>query len=188
MSDYEILGISEDSSKDDVTKAFRRLAMKLHPDRNNSPEAGKQFISIKTAYDRIISGVGKKSNKRTFDSEKAKREEAVYDIFYKSIKLQYEKNHASNLIRHILSMNSFYGKETVIYEAFITLNKENKFLRDDELIRVCNDAYETFANNKMFRRFVDKVAKLPSIIKVFGLLFITSWVVNLLYLLTHFKH
>ena len=31
---YETLGLNRDASDDDVKKAYRRLAMKLHPDRN----------------------------------------------------------------------------------------------------------------------------------------------------------
>ena len=31
---YEVLGVSKDSSDRDIKKAFRRMAMKYHPDRN----------------------------------------------------------------------------------------------------------------------------------------------------------
>ncbi|HEU4855173.1 MAG TPA: DnaJ domain-containing protein, partial [Nitrosospira sp.] len=31
---YEVLGINRDSSEDEIKKAYRRLAMKYHPDRN----------------------------------------------------------------------------------------------------------------------------------------------------------
>lgn len=53
MSDYyETLGISRDAELDDVKKAYRRLAMEHHPDRNKgSKEAEERFKSITEAYE-----------------------------------------------------------------------------------------------------------------------------------------
>ncbi len=52
-SDYEILGLNTSASDDDVKKAYRKLAMKHHPDKGGDPE---EFKKIQTAYDRIIKG------------------------------------------------------------------------------------------------------------------------------------
>ncbi len=53
MSDfYEVLSVARDSSDDDIKKAYRKLAMQYHPDRNNgSKEAEERFKSITEAYD-----------------------------------------------------------------------------------------------------------------------------------------
>ena len=49
---YEVLGLSKSASEDELKKAFRRLAMKLHPDRNpDDPEAQEKFKEDKEAYD-----------------------------------------------------------------------------------------------------------------------------------------
>jgi len=49
---YEILGVSRESSADEVKKAYRRLAMKYHPDRNkDDAEAEMKFKEAKEAYD-----------------------------------------------------------------------------------------------------------------------------------------
>ena len=49
---YEILGLNRDASDDDVKKAYRRLAMKLHPDRNpDSVEAEEKFKEASEAYE-----------------------------------------------------------------------------------------------------------------------------------------
>lgn len=47
---YEVLGISKDASEQDVKKAFRRLAMQYHPDRNKAPDAEEKFKEINEAY------------------------------------------------------------------------------------------------------------------------------------------
>ena len=52
MSDhYEVLGVSRDASADDIKKAYRRLARKLHPDVNSGPDAAERFKEVSQAYD-----------------------------------------------------------------------------------------------------------------------------------------
>jgi DnaJ-class molecular chaperone len=47
---YEVLGVSKDSSKDQIKKAYRQLALQWHPDVNHSPDAHERFIEINQAY------------------------------------------------------------------------------------------------------------------------------------------
>ncbi|TXH73623.1 MAG: molecular chaperone DnaJ [Thiothrix sp.] len=49
---YEVLGVQKNASEDDLKKAFRRLAMKYHPDRNpDDAEAEAKFKEAKEAYE-----------------------------------------------------------------------------------------------------------------------------------------
>jgi molecular chaperone DnaJ len=48
---YETLGVGKDASQDEVKRAFRRLAMEYHPDRNSEPGAEAKFKEINEAYE-----------------------------------------------------------------------------------------------------------------------------------------
>ena len=51
---YKILGVSENASKDDIKKAYRKLSLQHHPDRNNnSEESKKMFQKISQAYETL---------------------------------------------------------------------------------------------------------------------------------------
>lgn len=48
---YEILGIGEDASKDEIKKAYRKLARKYHPDVSKEENAEEKFKEAKEAYE-----------------------------------------------------------------------------------------------------------------------------------------
>lgn len=51
MKDYHgILGVSKYADEKEIRKAYRRLALLFHPDRNKSREAGERFREINEAY------------------------------------------------------------------------------------------------------------------------------------------
>ena len=58
---YEVLGVNRDADEKAIKKAFRRLAMKHHPDRNpNNPRAEELFREAKEAYE-ILSDANKRA-------------------------------------------------------------------------------------------------------------------------------
>jgi len=57
---YKILGIARTATEDEIKKAYRKLALKFHPDKNKAPGAEEQFKLVAEAYE-ILSD----KNKRT---------------------------------------------------------------------------------------------------------------------------
>ncbi|MEO0420973.1 MAG: molecular chaperone DnaJ [Pseudomonadota bacterium] len=58
---YQTLGVSRTATADEIRKAFKRLAMKHHPDRNpDDPEAENRFKEVKQAYD-VLSDAEKRA-------------------------------------------------------------------------------------------------------------------------------
>jgi curved DNA-binding protein len=57
---YQILGVSKNSTPDELKKAYRKLARKYHPDTNKDKDAESKFKDISEAYD-VLSDPDKKS-------------------------------------------------------------------------------------------------------------------------------
>ncbi len=57
---YNILGVSRSASESEIKKAYKKLALKFHPDKNKSPGAEDKFKQVAEAYD-VLSDPEKKS-------------------------------------------------------------------------------------------------------------------------------
>lgn len=53
---YEVLGVARDAGERDIKRAYRKLAMDYHPDRNESPEAEERFKEASEAYEVLSDG------------------------------------------------------------------------------------------------------------------------------------
>lgn len=72
---YEILGVSKDATDSDVKKAYKKLALQLHPDKNKAPGAAEAFKAIGNAV-AILTDVEKRKQYDMYGPEEERLQSA----------------------------------------------------------------------------------------------------------------
>jgi curved DNA-binding protein len=81
MEYYEILGLSKGASAQEIKKAYRKLALKYHPDKNEGDKAAEEkFKEISEAY-AVLSDAEKKQQYDTYGSTDFRQRYSQEDIF-----------------------------------------------------------------------------------------------------------
>lgn len=81
MEYYEILGVAKSATADEIKKAYRKLALKYHPDRNKDDKAAEEkFKEINEAY-AVLSDPVKKQQYDTYGSTSFHQRYSREDIF-----------------------------------------------------------------------------------------------------------
>jgi len=116
---YHILEVPFGSDSIDIKKAYRRLALKFHPDKNNTPNAVIKFIEITEAYEVL----GNKKNKLYYDE--------IYQEFFIINKNNHIKTTSFKTFEQKQKKWSEYGKQKAKEYSSIPFNKFIKQINKD---------------------------------------------------------
>ncbi|CAH0702556.1 unnamed protein product [Spodoptera exigua] len=76
---YNVLGVSKEASTGEIKKAYKRLAVKYHPDKNPTEEAHKMFVKITEAYEALKDPEKRSGNQYSFSQKQAFYSQEEYD-------------------------------------------------------------------------------------------------------------
>jgi molecular chaperone DnaJ len=115
---YHILGVSNDASTREITSAYRKLALRYHPDRNKSPQANEIMLKINTAYGIL--------------SDPYKRQQYDYSIgISKAVLRQNSRNKSSYANPHQRLFPMFFRiARILVYNSLKTIKSIIKFVID----------------------------------------------------------
>ena len=122
---YDILGVNPSSSQEEINKAYKRLSMKYHPDRNPSKNANEVMAQINLAYETL-----KDPNKRS-----------TYDRYYREFQRDqsewnagYQFNYSSNFFYQYETSDNFEERELKeVWNALKVLEWHSPFVSFEDL-------------------------------------------------------
>lgn len=103
MNFYEILEVDKSATKQDIKKAYHKLAVLYHPDKNKDPETINKFRDINTAYS-IISDDGKR---REYDYMTGDKKMELYDLintYFSELRPEYN-NMYETFLKYVYNEN-----------------------------------------------------------------------------------
>lgn len=129
---YNILGVNQDASSQEIKDAYRELAKKYHPDISNDPDCVRKFREVNEAYQFL----------------KDQKQRTIYNTQYTSWgKFSRDENYRTRL-------------DQIIINLINSLNNPNSLMRNyavDALVRIGTPAFEpvlraTQSNDEIVRR------------------------------------
>ena len=102
---YDILGLPVTATDTEIRKQYRKLAMRLHPDKNPSPEAKERFLVITDAYEILT---GKKEGPVGSRSIQSKSPEKTHEERVKEAKKRYYEQQEKERVENELYFQSLF--------------------------------------------------------------------------------
>ena len=121
---FEVLGISENASNEDIKNAYKHLVFKFHPDKCNSSEGEKKFKKITEAYHILMNN--KDSREGNIHKSCGREYNNGFNPFYffsPTFQKSFGANNNNNNTTATNNNNKFAKKELLFQDLFITLEE-----------------------------------------------------------------
>ena len=139
MNYYEILGVSSSSTESEIRNAYKKLALKYHPDKNHDPEAVNMFHEISNAY-QTLSDTKKRNDYDSYGKipDMFKSPEEIFEHMFKDMNPMLGKLLSSTFTNFT---NVLLDDNKTIFDAI------NEF-KTDEVIEKSSDLLKSYLNKK----------------------------------------